>query len=116
MKTLLMAAFALSLAGSALAQDAPPPPPPGGPAPVAGEAAPPPPPPPGEAGKPPRGPRPPMMEEGRPMPPPPRPPKGAHFRIEKGDTKVEIKCDEEEPMKACADTLMQILDRVELKD
>ncbi|OLP53551.1 hypothetical protein BJF92_05140 [Rhizobium rhizosphaerae] len=112
MKSLLIAAFAFSLAGSALAQD--PPPPPGGPAPVAGEAAPPPPPPPGEAGRPPKGPGRPWMEEGRPMPP--RPPKGAHFEIKKGDTKVEVKCADDEPMKACTDTLMQILDRVDLKD
>ncbi|WFU07665.1 hypothetical protein QA646_10010 [Rhizobium sp. CB3090] len=39
--------------------------------------------------------------------------KAARFRIENGDVKIDIKCAEDEPMKACADELNQILDRLE---
>ncbi|MBB5573287.1 hypothetical protein QD357_04670 [Rhizobium sp. BR 317] len=39
--------------------------------------------------------------------------KAARFRIESGDVKIDIKCAEDEPMKACADELNQILDRLE---
>lgn len=46
-------------------------------------------------------------------PPPPPPSKAAHFRIETGDIKIDIKCAEDEPTKACADEVNQILDRLQ---
>ena len=46
-------------------------------------------------------------------PPPPPPSKAAHFRIEDGDTKIDLKCAEDEPMKACADLLIQVMDRLQ---
>lgn len=49
----------------------------------------------------------------RPPPPPPPPSKAAHFRIEDGDTKIDLKCAEDEPMKACADLLIQVMDRLQ---
>ncbi|AYG59669.1 hypothetical protein [Rhizobium jaguaris] len=39
--------------------------------------------------------------------------RAARFRIENGDVKIDIKCADDEPMKACADELNQILDRLE---
>lgn len=45
-------------------------------------------------------------------PPPPPPSKAAHFRIEDGNVKVDVKCSDDEPMKACADEVNQILDRL----
>jgi hypothetical protein len=45
--------------------------------------------------------------------PPPPPSKAAHFRIEDGSVKIDVKCAEDEPMKACADELNQILKRLE---
>jgi hypothetical protein len=47
-----------------------------------------------------------------PPPPPPPPSKGAHFRLEDGETKIEIKCADDEPMKACADIMMQLIDKI----
>ncbi len=44
---------------------------------------------------------------------PPRPSKAAHFRIKTGDTKIDVKCAEDEPMKVCADMVLQILERAE---
>ncbi|WP_184695221.1 hypothetical protein [Rhizobium leguminosarum] len=46
-------------------------------------------------------------------PPPPPPSKAAHFRIEDGDTRIDMKCAEDEPMKACADLLLQVMDRLQ---
>lgn len=107
---------------------APPPPPPGGPdAMNPGLGAPPPPPPggmragvrPPPPGGPgamdddgPGGPPPPDGPRGH-RPPPPRPPKAAHFRIERGDTAVDIKCADDEPMKGCADFTLQLLDKLQ---
>lgn len=45
--------------------------------------------------------------------PPPPPSKAAHFRIEDGDTRIDLKCAEDEPMKACADLLLQVMDRLQ---
>ena len=59
----------------------------------------PPPPPPG-------GPR------GRFAPPPPPPSKAAHFRLERGDDRLDVKCADDEPMKACADIALQLLDKM----
>lgn len=109
----LLGATALLFATAAVAQPAPPPPDGmrGGP-----EAGAPPPPPPGgrrpspEAGAPPppgaprRGPDAP--------PPPPPPPKGAHLRFERGDARIDVKCADDEPMKACADITLQLLDKL----
>jgi hypothetical protein len=97
------------LATAAFAQ--PPRPPSGGPRPSAPGAAPAPPPQPGspttttgQAPQPPAGgPR----SEG-----PPPPSKAAHFRIEQGDNAIDVKCADEEPMRACADIAMQFLDRL----
>ncbi|MFF2319505.1 hypothetical protein ACFVTJ_00475 [Agrobacterium sp. NPDC058088] len=45
------------------------------------------------------------------MPPPP-PSKAAHFWIEDGERKIDVKCADDEPMKACADIMMQIIDKM----
>lgn len=100
-------------AAAAVAQPAPLPPegPRGGP-----EAAPPQPPPPGarrpgpEAG----GPPPPGAPRRGPdaPPPPPPPPKGAHFIFERGGARIDVKCADDEPMKACADITLQMLDKL----
>jgi hypothetical protein len=44
----------------------------------------------------------------RPLPPS----KAAHFRIEQGDNAIDVKCADEEPMRACSDIAMQFLDRL----
>jgi hypothetical protein len=44
--------------------------------------------------------------------PPPPPSKAAHFRVEQGDDTVDVKCADDEPMRACADIAMQFLDRL----
>ncbi|MCJ9693931.1 hypothetical protein MOV76_20240 [Rhizobium sp. PRIMUS64] len=49
-------------------------------------------------------------------PPPPPPSKAAHFRIEDGNTQIDLKCAEDEPMKACADLLLQVMDRLQSQD
>lgn len=124
MKRFLLAGLALSaLAGTAIAQTPPPPPPQGAeqaaPSPDDAapprvdaddndDAAPPPPPPPRDARE--HGH---MRPEGHRPPPPPPPSRAAHFHIKTGDTKIDVKCAENEPMKVCADLLLQILDRVE---
>ena len=87
----------------------PPQPPSSGPRPSAPAAAPSPAPQPGspattgQAPQPPGSPR----SEG-----PPPPSKGAHFRVEQGDNAIDVKCADEEPMRACADIAMQFLDRL----
>jgi hypothetical protein len=48
---------------------------------------------------------------GRWMPPPSRS-KAAHFSIVDGNTKINIKCADDEPTKVCADLLLQILDKL----
>jgi len=97
---LLMAA----LSGTAMAQQppAPPPPAPGGPDNL--DAA--------TAGPPPIGPEGDMGPRGHRPPPPPPPSKAAHFRVEDGPKIIDIKCADDEPMKACADILSQLLDRM----
>jgi hypothetical protein len=45
-------------------------------------------------------------------PPPPPPSKAAHFRVEQGDNAIDVKCADDEPMRACADIAMQFLDRL----
>lgn len=111
MKSLILTALAVAIGtGAALAQAAPPPPPGGPAAGRPGTDAPPPPPPPGG----PRGamdgpPPPPGM---RAPPPPPPPSRAAHFRVEQGDMKVDVKCAADEPMKACAELAMQLVDKV----
>lgn len=86
----LLGATALMFATAAVAQPAPPDGPRGRP-----EAPPPPPP-----GGPRRG------------PDAPPSPKGAHFHVERGDTRVDVKCADDEPMKACADITLQLLDKL----
>ncbi|MDF0697160.1 hypothetical protein PYR71_11690 [Rhizobium sp. MC63] len=43
----------------------------------------------------------------------PRPSKAAHFQIEDGNTRIDLKCAEDEPMKACADLLLEVIDRLQ---
>lgn len=107
MKKLVIAGAAfLIAAGSSFAQQPPPPP---GPADAGSRAdAPPPPPPPGPGGPSEAGWR--DGPHGRRMPPPPS--KAAHFRIEDGERKIDVKCADDEPMKACADIMMQIIDKM----
>ncbi|MFC6790967.1 hypothetical protein ACFQE0_15905 [Methylobacterium komagatae] len=110
-KAALLGATALLFATAAVAQPAPPDGPRGGP-----EAAPSPPPPPGgrrpgpEAG----GPPPPGGPRRGPDAPPPPPPssKGAHFIFERGGARIDVKCADDEPMKACADITLQMLDKL----
>jgi hypothetical protein len=121
MKALLLSGLTLALlTGGALAQAngqppappapglAPPPPPPPGVAPPpvgsgpeTGDMEGPPPPPPGGPG--PRGQR----------PPPPAPSRAAHFRLQRGDAMVDVKCADDEQMKVCADLTLQIIDRLQ---
>ncbi len=88
-------------------------------------AAPPPPPPPGADGPPGGPPGGPMgegmrhgpghhgrMAEMMRMRPPPPPSKAAHFNFRKGDARVDIKCADDEPMKACVDAGMALLDKL----
>jgi hypothetical protein len=42
----------------------------------------------------------------------PPPPRAAHFRLDVGDERVDVKCADGEPMRACADIVLQILDRI----
>ena len=132
MKTLLASGLAFAvLTGVALAQAATPapagakaPPPPatmGTTADPAGMAPPPPPPPggpraggPGMNGPMAGGPGP-MGDrgpDGRRLPPPP-PPRGAHIHLQRGDLVLDVKCADDEPTKACGDTALQMLDRVQ---
>jgi hypothetical protein len=107
--TVCFAVAAALLATAAFAQ--PPQPPSNGQRPSPPGAAPPPPPQPGgtiavtgQAPQPPAGsPR----SEGSPPPS-----KAAHFRVEQGDNAIDVKCADEEPMRACADIAMQLLDRL----
>ncbi|KAA3522115.1 hypothetical protein DXM29_23050 [Agrobacterium tumefaciens] len=107
MKKLVIAGAAfLIAAGSSFAQQPPPPP---GPADAGSRAdAPPPPPPLGPGGPREAGWR--DGPHGKRMPPPPS--KAAHFRIEDGERKIDVKCADDEPMKACADIMMQIIDKM----
>ncbi|MCZ7486752.1 hypothetical protein [Rhizobium rhizogenes] len=107
MKKLVIAGAAfLIAAGSSFAQQPPPPPTPG-----AADAGPradaPPPPPPGPDGPKHAGWR--DGPHGKRMPPPS---KAAHFRLEDGERKIDVKCADDEPMKACADIMMQIIDKM----
>jgi len=97
------------LATAAFAQ--PPQPPSAGPRPPAPGAAPSTPPQPGSptttTGQAPQPPAGGQRTEG-----PPPPSKAAHFRIEQGDNAIDVKCADEEPMRACADIAIQFLDRL----
>ena len=111
---LFTAAGLAMLTGLAIAQEEAPPPPPA-PMDQAGPAEDgPPPPPPGHGPKDDHGPKgdhgPRHGRDGDRPPPPPS--KSADFRIEKGDLKVDVKCDDEASMKDCADLTLQLIDRV----
>ena len=43
----------------------------------------------------------------------PPPARAAHFRLQRGDALVDVKCADEEPMKACADLALQMVDRLQ---
>jgi hypothetical protein len=92
--SLFLTAAALLLATAAVAQT----PPPGAPRPSPEAGAPPPPPPPG-------GPR-----RGPDGPPPP--PKAAQFKLQRGDVGIDVRCAADEPMKACADITLQLIDKL----
>jgi hypothetical protein len=131
MKALLLSGFVFALlTGGAFAQASgqpPTPPAPGmaAPPPPAPGSAPPPPPPPGAAAPSVRpgteagdinGPPPPPPPDGpgpRGQRPPPPPERAAHFRLQRGDALVDVKCADEEPMKACADLALQMVDRLQ---
>ncbi|API51170.1 hypothetical protein HFO42_04750 [Rhizobium leguminosarum] len=136
MQRFLLSGLALAaLAGTAFAQQ-PPAPPSAGTPPVVGDPASPPPPPPNPSasdddermmGEPDARPgdRPDYRWHGRRgdmgfrgfrghRPPPPS--KAAHFRIEDRNTRIDLKCAEDEPMKACADLLLQVMDRLQGQD
>jgi hypothetical protein len=100
---------AVLLATAALAQ--PPQPPSSGPRPSAPGAAPSPPPQPGGPITTGQAPQPPPAGGQRGEVPPP-PSKAAHFRVEQGDNAIDVKCADDEPMRACADIAMQLLDRL----
>ena len=112
MKALLAPGLALALlTGTAFAQT-PPQTPPAAPASAEAPGVPhaPPPPPPGdhggwdhEAGD--------MGPDHHWHHPMPRPSKAARFHIEAGDVNLGIKCPDDEPMKACADFTLQLLDK-----
>ncbi|KAB0678501.1 hypothetical protein F6X38_15860 [Aureimonas leprariae] len=115
MKLAILTAAALGiLGGVAIAQEDPaaPPPPPAADAGPDASAAPPPPPPgmgPKEMR---RGPGGPHGDRFAPPPPPP-PSKAAHFRIDLGENRrLDVKCADDEPMKACADIAQAMLDRI----
>lgn len=114
-RIIALAGVAALLSGTvAFAQT--PPPPPGGPRPGPEAGAPPPPPPPGglrrgpdaDAPPPPPG----GPQRGPDGPPPPPPPKGAHFILERGDARIDVKCADDDPTKACADITLQMLDKL----
>jgi hypothetical protein len=111
MKAVLISGLTLALfAGGAMAQQADAPPP-NAPPPQAGMKAPPP----GTGPEAADG-----NHDGPPPPPPhgphdhhpPPPSKAAHFRLEQGDTRLDVKCADDEPMRACADVTLQMLDRL----
>ena len=60
--------------------------------------------------------------DGPPPPPPggpgprgqrPLPERAAHFRLQRGDALIDVKCADEEPMKACAELALQMVDRLQ---
>lgn len=46
---------------------------------------------------------------------PPGPGRGARFHIEDGQSRIDLRCPDSEPMKTCADVLLQVLDRMQAK-
>jgi hypothetical protein len=102
--------FGVAAALLATAAFAQPPQPPSGPRPLAPGATPSPPPQPGGPTTIGQAPQPPAGGPRSEAPPPPS--KAAHFRVEQGDNGVDVKCADEEPMRACADITMQFLDRL----
>ena len=91
---------------SGMSTDMKAPPPPGGPAAMMDDVGGPPPHPPGGPRGGPGGP------EGR-RPPPPPPSRAAHFRLGHGDVALDVKCADDEPMKACGDLTLQLLDKLQ---
>lgn len=56
----------------------------------------------------PRGPRGPGADHRGPPPPPPS--RAAHFRLEGAGAVLDVQCAEDEPMQACADIAIRLLD------
>lgn len=115
MKNLLLSAALLGLfTGVASAQVAPPSPTP--PAADSGVTPPPPPPPggpgagaPGRMGK--DGPT--RKHDHRGPPPPPS--DAAHFRVDTPGLRLDVRCAEDEPMRACADIALQLIERARVE-
>ena len=112
MKKILFAATALSFAATvAYAQtEAAPPPPPKPPAAGGPAVMPPPPPPPAGPGE--------MRGPGRHGPGAwhkhhGMPSKAAHFRIRSGDVMINVKCADDDTTRACGQTVMQIIDKLQ---
>lgn len=105
--SVLGAAALLAVAGTSLAVAQPAPPPPAT-RPLAQDSGPmvdaPLPPPPPRGGQVGPGPR-----DRGPLPPPSR---AAHFRIERGPNAVDVKCEDDQPMKVCADIVERLADRL----
>ena len=38
--------------------------------------------------------------------------KGARFRVEQGEAKIAVKCDDDEPMRACVEATIMLLDKL----
>ena len=108
--TVCFGVAAALLATAALAQP-PQPPSSGGARPPAPGAAPSPSPQPGGPNTTGQAPQPPAGGPRGEAPLPP-PSKAAHFRVEQGDNAIDVKCADDEPMRACADIAMQFLDRL----
>jgi hypothetical protein len=106
--TVCFGVAAAVLATAAFAQ--PPQPPSSGPRSSAPGAAPSPSPQPGSPATTGHAPQPPAGGPRSEGPPPPS--KAAHFRIEQGDNAIDVKCADDEPMRACSDIAMQFLDRL----
>ena len=45
-------------------------------------------------------------------PPPPPPPRGAHFYIERGDARIDVKCADQDSTQACATVVEAMLDKL----
>lgn len=104
---LVATGMALAAGGVAVAQTASPPPPPPAEGPMGG-------PPGGPPGDGMRGPGPGHGggHHGRMHGRPPPPSKAAYFHVRRGDARVDIKCAEDEPMKACVEAGSALLDKL----
>lgn len=54
------------------------------------------------------------VDRGAPPPPSPPPSQAAHFRLESGGAVLDVKCADAEPMQACAQIALQLLDHASI--